>query len=37
MSLQAALIEGMESYSQAKVGSALQVFFNLEMLQQVWR
>jgi hypothetical protein len=25
----------MESLSQAKVGSALQVFFNLEQLQQV--
>jgi hypothetical protein len=25
----------MESQSQAKVGSALQVFFNLEQLQQV--
>lgn len=29
------LIDGMESLSQAKVGSALQVFFNLEQLQQV--
>jgi hypothetical protein len=33
--LQAFLIDGMESLSQAKVGSALQVFFNLEELQQV--
>lgn len=33
--LQAALNEGMESMSQAKVGSALQVFFNLEQLNQV--
>jgi hypothetical protein len=32
---QAFLIDGMESLSQAKVGSALQVFFNLEQLQQV--
>ncbi|WIA37300.1 hypothetical protein OEZ86_014238 [Tetradesmus obliquus] len=31
---QAFLIDGMESLSQAKVGSALQVFFNLEQLQQ---
>jgi hypothetical protein len=29
-----ALIDGMESMSQAKVGSALQVLFNLEELQQ---
>jgi hypothetical protein len=35
--LQAFLIDGMESLSQAKVGSALQVFFNLEQLQQVRR
>jgi hypothetical protein len=34
---QAFLIDGMESLSQAKVGSALQVFFNLEQLQQVSR
>lgn len=33
--LQAALVEGMESLSQAKVGSALQVFFNLDELQLV--
>lgn len=33
--LQAALQDGMESMSQAKVGSALQVYFNLEELQQV--
>lgn len=32
---QAALVEGVESLSQAKVGSALQVIFNLEELQQV--
>lgn len=32
--LQAFLIDGMESLSQAKVGSALQVFFNLDQLQQ---
>lgn len=32
---QAALAEGMESLSQAKVGSALQVLFNLEELKQV--
>lgn len=31
--LQAFLIDGMESLSQAKVGSALQVFFNLDQLQ----
>eukprot|EP00882_Tetradesmus_deserticola_P007650 GHRQ01008055.1.p1 GENE.GHRQ01008055.1~~GHRQ01008055.1.p1 ORF type:complete len:346 (+),score=149.68 GHRQ01008055.1:185-1222(+) len=31
---QAFLIDGMESLSQAKVGSALQVFFNLEQLHQ---
>eukprot|EP00775_Hariotina_reticulata_P013433 gene13433-13561_t len=31
---QAFLIDGMESQSQAKVGGALQVFFNLEQLQQ---
>ncbi|MEW5299136.1 MAG: hypothetical protein WDW36_002180 [Sanguina aurantia] len=30
---EAALLEGMESLSQAKVGSALQVFFNLDELQ----
>mmetsp|Transcript_14383 Transcript_14383/g.31097 ORF Transcript_14383/g.31097 Transcript_14383/m.31097 type:complete len:825 (+) Transcript_14383:68-2542(+) len=29
-----ALVDGMESLSQAKVGSALQVFFNLEELSQ---
>lgn len=33
--VQEALVEGVESLSQAKVGSALQVFFNLEELQQV--
>ena len=33
--LQAFLIDGMESQSQAKVGSALQVFFNLEELNRV--
>jgi hypothetical protein len=32
---QAFLIDGMESQSQAKVGSALQVFFNLEELNKV--
>lgn len=32
---QAFLIDGMESQSQAKVGSALQVFFNLEALNRV--
>lgn len=32
---QAFLIDGMESQSQAKVGSALQVFFNLEELNRV--
>ncbi|KAG2437843.1 hypothetical protein HXX76_005461 [Chlamydomonas incerta] len=31
---EAALVEGVESLSQAKVGSALQVIFNLEELQQ---
>jgi len=31
---EAALSEGMESMSQAKVGSALQVFFNLDQLPQ---
>jgi hypothetical protein len=34
---QAFLIDGMESQSQAKVGSALQVFFNLEALNRVRR
>jgi hypothetical protein len=29
------LQDGMETLSQARVGSALQVFFNLEELQQV--
>lgn len=33
---QAALVDGMATMSQAKVGSALQVFFNLEELSQVW-
>ena len=33
--VQESLVDGMESMSQAKVGSALQVFFNLEELQQV--
>lgn len=33
--LQVALLEGMESLNQAKVGSALQVFYNLEELPQV--
>lgn len=32
---QAALVEGVESLSQAKVGSALQVIFNLDQLKQV--
>ena len=32
---QESLVDGMDSMSQAKVGSALQVFFNLEELQQV--
>lgn len=32
--VQAFLIDGMESLSQAKVGSALQVFFNLDQLQE---
>lgn len=32
---QAALIEGVESLSQARVGSALQVIFNLNELQHV--
>ena len=32
---QEALAEGMESLSQAKVGSALQVFFNLDELDKV--
>ncbi len=35
VSLQAALVEGVESLSQAKVGSALQVIFNLDQLKQV--
>jgi hypothetical protein len=35
--LQVALLEGMESLNQAKVGSALQVFYNLEELPQVSR
>ena len=34
--LQVALVDGMESMSQAKVGSALQIFFNLDELPQVW-
>jgi hypothetical protein len=33
--VQAFLIDGMESQSQAKVGSALQVFFNLDALNRV--
>lgn len=33
--LQAFLIDGLESQSQARVGSALQVFFNLEELNRV--
>ena len=35
MQMQAALEKGMLSLSQADVGSTLQVFFNLEELNQV--
>lgn len=35
MCVQAMLTEGMESMSQAKVGSALQIYFNLEELIEV--
>ena len=33
--VQEALLDGMGSLSQAKVGSALQIFFNLDELPQV--
>ena len=35
--LQAALLQGLETLSQADVGSALQVYFNLDELNEVGR